>query len=143
MRLPMLLAVLAVAVSGVPAFAASRTEQHPTALSPAAATQPAPDDSAHHRQTWEEHFTQANISHDGHLTLEQAKSGYASIARHFTEIDADKKGFVTEEDIRNWHKQRRALHHHQQRGGSSEPPLRHAASNSAGTAAKDPQNGAE
>ena len=37
------------------------------------------------------------------------------MARHFTEIDADKKGYVTEEDITNWHKLQRAMHHANQR----------------------------
>jgi hypothetical protein len=33
------------------------------------------------------------------------------VARHFKEIDADKKGYVTEEDITNWHKLQRAMRH--------------------------------
>jgi hypothetical protein len=66
----------------------------------------------HHRMTWKERFAQANVTHDGHLTLEQAKSGHdALVARHFTEIDADKKGYVTEDDIANWHKMQRATRH--------------------------------
>ncbi len=64
----------------------------------------------HPRLTWEQRFAQANASHDGHLTLEQAKAGYPSVARHFADIDTDKKGFVTQDDIRAWHKQTRAAH---------------------------------
>lgn len=65
----------------------------------------------HHRMNWQQRFEQANTTHDGHLTLEQAKGGYPSIARHFTEIDSAGKGYVTEDDIRAWHKQRRSSHH--------------------------------
>jgi hypothetical protein len=56
----------------------------------------------HARLTWEEHFTQANKAQDGHLTLDEAKSGYPTISRHFHAIDIDGKGFVTENDIRAW-----------------------------------------
>ena len=65
----------------------------------------------HHRMTWKERFAQANIAQDGHLTLQEANVGYKTIARHFKEIDADKKGYVTEEDINNWHKLQRATRH--------------------------------
>jgi hypothetical protein len=61
--------------------------------------------------TWKQRFTQANLAHDGHLTLQEAEGGYTSVARHFKEIDADKKGYVTEEDILNWHKLQRAMRH--------------------------------
>ena len=82
----------------------------------AQAAQPA---HAHHTMT--QRFEQANTTHDGHLTLEQAKVGYKSIVGHFSEIDRDKKGYVTEDDIRAYYKQQRALHHqsapdHQQSG---------------------------
>lgn len=75
----------------------------------------------HNRQTMAQRFEQANTSHDGHLTLDQAKTGYKSIVRHFSEIDRDKKGYITQEDISAYHKQQRALHHqsapdHQQPG---------------------------
>ncbi len=69
-----------------------------------------PAKSTHTRVTWQQHFAQANSAHDGHLTLEQAKSGYPSLFRHFAEIDAGGKGFVTVEDVKAWHKQQRAMH---------------------------------
>ena len=78
----------------------------PAATAPTTATPP------HHRMTSQQRFAQANQAHDGHLTMQEATGGYPSIARHFTEIDADKKGYVTEEDIANWHKLQRAMHHH-------------------------------
>ena len=73
------------------------------AETPAPATAPA----AHHaRVTWQKRFEQANTSHDGHLTLEQARTGYKTVARHFMEIDVAGHGYVTEDDVRAWHKQR-------------------------------------
>ncbi len=76
----------------------------PNALAPATTPE-------HHRMTWQQHFAQANLAHDGHLTLPEASGGYPTVARHFTEIDADKKGYVTEEDVTNWHKLQRAMRH--------------------------------
>ncbi len=64
--------------------------------------------TAHLRMTWEQRFAAANTTHDGHLTLEQAKAGYITVARHFTAIDATGKGFITEDDIRAWHKSQRS-----------------------------------
>jgi hypothetical protein len=97
---------------------AQTTPSHSASPTTSAATKCAAPDAAaattakHHRMTWKERFAQANVTHDGHLTLEQAKSGGDTlVARHFTEIDADKKGYVTEEDIANWHKMQRAMHH--------------------------------
>ena len=66
---------------------------------------------AHKRQTTAQHFEKANVTHDGHLTLEQAQNGYKSIAGHFTAIDQDKKGYVTLDDINAYNKAQRALHH--------------------------------
>jgi len=60
----------------------------------------------HPRQTLEQHFQNANVTHDGHLTLDQA-------------IDRDNKGYVTEDDIRAYNKTQRALHH--QPASSSAP----------------------
>ena len=61
--------------------------------------------------TMQQRFEHANVTHDGHLTLDQAKSGYKSLVRHFSVIDQDKKGYVTEDDIRAYYKTQRALHH--------------------------------
>lgn len=68
----------------------------------------APPKPAHVRVTWQERFTKANATHDGHLTLDQAKAGDAAVFRHFGELDTGGKGFVTLEDIKAWHKQQRA-----------------------------------
>jgi hypothetical protein len=81
---------------------------------PAAPATPGPDTTVHHRMSWQQHFAQANLAHDGHMTLQEASGGYPTVARHFKEIDADKKGYVTEEDITNWHKLQRAMRHSNQ-----------------------------
>jgi|SRR5271166_189789 len=89
-----MLPLLAAAMLALPAFAQTTTAK-PT----------------HTRLTMAQHFEQANVTHDGHLTLEQAQTGYKSIARHFAAIDQDKKGYITEDDIRAYNKTQRALHH--------------------------------
>ncbi|HUB16595.1 MAG TPA: hypothetical protein VMB34_31960 [Acetobacteraceae bacterium] len=92
----------------VPAPATSAaTASGPTAAVAQVASKP-------RRMSWQERFAQANTTHDGHLTLQQAASGYKTIARHFKEIDADKKGYVTVEDIDTWHKLQRAMRHSHQ-----------------------------
>ncbi len=48
-------------------------------------------------------FYAANTTHDGHLTLAQAKAaGFEPIASHFAEVDTKKLGFVTPYDIEAW-----------------------------------------
>ena len=64
--------------------------------------------SDHTRVTWEQHFANANATHDGHLTSEQAKVGYPSLFKHFAEIDAGNKGYVTKEQVKAWHQLQRA-----------------------------------
>ena len=92
-----LFGLLLLATLSVPAFAADPPRADPPAQ--------------HHRRiTWEQRFTQANMAHDGHLTLAEAKGGYVGIARHFDDIDAAHKGYVTEDDIRTWRAKRRAAH---------------------------------
>lgn len=97
-----------------PAAAASGAAAH---TAPAAQTKASPKP---HRMTWQERFAAANTTHDGHLTLQQAKAGYFTISRHFNEIDADKKGYVTVADVATWHKQQSAMHNARQ-GQASQP----------------------
>ena len=48
-------------------------------------------------------FYAANTTHDGHLTLAQAKAaGMGPIAEHFTEIDTKHHGYITPYDIEAW-----------------------------------------
>jgi hypothetical protein len=51
-------------------------------------------------RTLQERFDEANTTHDGHLTPEQARAKMPAVARDFTEIDKDHKGYVTVDDIR-------------------------------------------
>lgn len=62
------------------------------------------------RQTWQQHFIEANQAHDGHLTLEEAAAGDKLVAKHFDDIDVDHKGYVTQDDIRAWRIMRRQAH---------------------------------
>ena len=77
-----------------------------------AADAPKPDAAPTHaaHKTWQQHFTEANLAHNGHLTLEEAQAGYAEVSKHFEDIDADHKGYVTENDIRAWRVMRKAAH---------------------------------
>jgi hypothetical protein len=84
----------------------------PFLVMPAYAATTSHSGATHTRTTMEQRFAKANDTHDGHLTEEQAKSGYHSIARHFAAIDKDNKGYVTLEDIRAYNKLQRTLHHH-------------------------------
>jgi hypothetical protein len=71
----------------------------------AAKTEAAP---VHHpRMTREQHFAKANTAADGHLTLDEAKSGYPLVAKHFHDIDVDGKGYVTVQDIQTWNAMRK------------------------------------
>jgi hypothetical protein len=45
-------------------------------------------------------FANANVTHDGRLTLEQAQAGMPMVAQNFAEIDVDHKGYVTLPEIR-------------------------------------------
>jgi hypothetical protein len=72
------------------------------------AQEPASAAPRHARQTWEQRFSQANLAHDGHLTLEEAQSGYSLVAKHFDDIDIDHKGYVTTNDVRAWRIMRKA-----------------------------------
>ena len=62
----------------------------------------------HHRMTMQQRFDAANTSHDGKLTLEQAKAGHVTrVAEHFDAIDTGKKGYVTMDDIHAFNRAQR------------------------------------
>jgi len=79
---------------------------------PTAAQVPSPPpqtDQAPPEQRFVDRFNAANTTHDGRLTLEQAQAGNMPIlVRHFDEIDAQHRGYVTLQDIRAWRQQSRA-----------------------------------
>jgi hypothetical protein len=53
------------------------------------------------------HFAAANVTNDGRLTREQAETGMPLVARNFSAIDAEGKGFVTLPEIQAFLAQRR------------------------------------
>nr|WP_295739436.1 hypothetical protein [uncultured Acidocella sp.] len=56
-------------------------------------------------------FYAANTSHDGHLTLAQAKAAnFKPVVDHFSQIDTAKRGYVTFYDIEAWHMDEMAKH---------------------------------
>jgi hypothetical protein len=78
----------------------------PAAMSPANRSAPQAK-----RLPLKERFEAANATHDGHLTLEQAQAGLPNVARHFSTIDKDKKGYVTLDEIRHYYAQSFARQH--------------------------------
>ncbi|MBN8910121.1 MAG: hypothetical protein J0H99_26775 [Rhodospirillales bacterium] len=80
----------------------------PSAAAPSAATTPHRTHAK--RMTLQQRFDKANTTHDGHLTLDQAKAGLPGVAKHFGAIDKDKKGYVTMEEIHAYNTQHRAHH---------------------------------
>ena len=78
-----------------------------TDSSASGATRPAR--ARHQRLTAQQRFDEANTSHDGKLTLEQARAANMTrVADNFDAIDAKKNGYVTFEDIRAYNKAQRA-----------------------------------
>jgi len=69
---------------------------------------PPPGNDAHPpgagpRTPFLERFEAANTTHDGKLTLEQARAGHLiGIAKFFSQIDSDHKGYVTIQDVHAW-----------------------------------------
>ena len=56
-------------------------------------------------------FYNANTTHDGHLTLAQARAAdMKPVVDHFTEIDVAHRGYVTFNDIMAWHLDDMAKH---------------------------------
>lgn len=47
-------------------------------------------------------FTQADVNGDGQVTEAEAKDNMPFVSRHFSEIDADKNGGVTLEEIQKY-----------------------------------------
>ena len=78
-------------------FAPALADDAPPAPPAQATVQP-----PHRRMTWQQRFAQANLAHDGHLTRAEATAGFPLIAKHFDDIDADHKSYVTEDDVKSW-----------------------------------------
>ncbi len=60
-------------------------------------------------QKWQQRFTAANTSHDGHLTLPQAQAAnLRPVVANFGAIDTQHRGYVTFNDIQAWRMDRLA-----------------------------------
>ncbi|HET6183976.1 MAG TPA: hypothetical protein VFA03_10335 [Acetobacteraceae bacterium] len=108
--------LLALSLLALPA--AAQTAQTPPPAPPGTASAAAPAQGAgtaqrHRRLSLADRFEMANTTHDGRLTLDQAKASKVMrvVAKNFDVIDATHKGYVTEDDIRSWYKARRAARH--------------------------------
>jgi hypothetical protein len=67
----------------------------------------------HHRHDHglAEKFAAANTTHDGHLTLAQARTaGLHMVVDHFSDIDIAHRGYVTINDIAAWRMEDMAKH---------------------------------
>jgi hypothetical protein len=82
------------------------------AAPPAASTAPLVQPHRAARQSMQQRFDAANTSHDGKLTLEQAKAGMPRVARHFSAIDKDSKGYVTLDEIHEYNSAQHKAHQH-------------------------------
>jgi hypothetical protein len=124
MRLPMMMVALLLG-TGTPTFAqvvsplggSTNNPQSPppAAAAPSAATAPAARTPApaHRttRRTLAQRFEAANTTHDGKLTLEQARAGrLVAVTRDFAEIDKEKRGYVTLDQIKAHQTEQRAAH---------------------------------
>ncbi len=100
-----LLAVLAFPVYGQQISPMTGT----TASPPTGTTPTTPRRPHHRRQSMQQRFDAANATHDGKLTLEQAKTGkIGRIVKNFDTIDTGKKGYVTMDDIHAFNRAQRA-----------------------------------
>jgi hypothetical protein len=81
----------------------------PLCGAPAFAQSVVPPEAEHHgRRSAAEHFADANTTHDGRLTIEQATAGYKSIAKSFNQIDVAHHGYITMDDIKAWRAAKKA-----------------------------------
>ena len=91
------------------AIASTALAQQQQAAPPLVAPAPASTtDNPMRHMTVRERFAVANTTHDGKLTLEQAKAGFPAMARLFDAIDRDHKGYITLDDIKAYYDAKRA-----------------------------------
>ncbi|WP_158745099.1 calcium-binding protein [Acidisphaera sp. L21] len=80
----------------------------PVVTPPAAASKVAPATPTRRGRSLQDRFDEANVTHDGHLTMEQARAKMPSVARDFAQIDTAKAGYVTVDQIREHSRAMRA-----------------------------------
>jgi hypothetical protein len=93
-----------------PMGGSTNNPQAPTPPAASTSSGPATPAARPHRgrRTLAERFDAANTTHDGKLTLAQARAGHMNaVARDFAQIDKEKHGYVTIDDIRSFQKARR------------------------------------
>ncbi len=103
-------------LSALAQSAPSRAASVPAALSDVAPQAVDPDriEVRHAAGGVEAHFAAANTTRDGHLTRQQVElADWPRVAKHFDEIDADHKGWITAEQI---HAFNRSHHKHRKDG---------------------------
>ncbi|WP_168791176.1 EF-hand domain-containing protein [Paraburkholderia aromaticivorans] len=61
-------------------------------------------------QQLQSRFANANTTHDGKLTKDQAAMGMPMVAKHFDEIDTQKTGYITLPQIEAFMQERGAAH---------------------------------
>ncbi len=92
-----------------PASAGTQTPPPAAAAAPDERTSTPAVRPHHARRTLAQRFDAANTTHDGKLTLEQARAGrMVAVARDFDQIDKAKHGYVTLDDIKTFQTERRA-----------------------------------
>jgi hypothetical protein len=130
MRFVTLTCLIGLAGLGLAGLGPALAQQAPTQQTPAQQTPPplvapAPATSADapaHRMTVRERFALANTTHDGKLTLDQAKSGFPAMAHLFDAIDKDHKGYITMDDIKAYYDAKRARQAAQAAAAQGAPP---------------------
>jgi hypothetical protein len=111
MRLSALLTLLS--LTALPGLALAQTTMAPSAPPGSGMASPSHGQKWSHKGSWKRHhgwpgqilvkFYTANTTHDGHLTLAQAKTGNLKmVVDHFAEIDTKHRGYVTFYDIQAW-----------------------------------------
>jgi hypothetical protein len=113
MRFPTLAAaasLLALLIQAPLPAAAQTPPSAPAAPAPAVTTPaPRPGTPFNRRQPLVQRFAEANTTHDGHLTLDQANAArWFYIEKNFSAIDKDHKGYVSVDDIRGYAATQRA-----------------------------------
>lgn len=63
---------------------------------------PKADKSAKAVKALEDRFAAADKDHDGKLTKTEADAGMPRLAKNFDKVDADKKGFVTLDEVKTY-----------------------------------------
>jgi hypothetical protein len=108
MRLRLHHALFLIPLLGAPLLTAQSQAQTSLAAAGSAATTSVSTAQHHGRRSAAQHFTDANTTNDGKLTLNQAQAGYKSIAKSFAEIDINHHGYVTMDDIKAWRAAKKA-----------------------------------